>query len=257
MSGEVEILKDFEPVLLEDISEVKLLDRMDTKYTFHESWFTEVLKRIQNDYFVLTISGMPFQEYDTVYFDTPDRAMYTAHHNGKLNRFKVRKRTYLSSNIAFVEVKFKNNKGKTSKRRIITDNFKPDLNEKEQAFLREQIPYDPSLLTVSAGNSFRRITLVNKNKTERATLDFDIKLICDEGEQLMQNLIVAEIKRDRYAYNSRLAMTLENMKITYPSMSKYCMAVAYLGEQIKQNRFKEQLLTFNHIRNDHKSAAIT
>ncbi|MFZ5942081.1 MAG: polyphosphate polymerase domain-containing protein [Bacteroidota bacterium] len=255
MSGEEQILGEFEPIGLEDISGVRLMDRIDTKYTFHESWFPEVLKRISRDYFVLTVASMPYQEYHTVYFDTPDRKMYTAHHNGKLNRYKVRKRIYLNSDIAFVEVKFKDNKGKTSKRRILTRNFTPTLNDEEKNFLKEQIPFDPGTLTVSAGNSFKRITLVNRDKTERATLDFDIKLICDEGEQEMQNLIVAEIKRDKYAYSSKIARTLESMKITSSSMSKYCMAVAYLGNQIKQNRFKEQLITFNHIRNDLKSVA--
>lgn len=255
MSGEEQILRQFEPVGLEDISAVRLLDRIDTKYTFHESWFPEVLMRIMQDYYVLTIASMPYQEYNTVYFDTPDRSMYTAHHNGKLNRYKVRKRIYLNSDIAFVEVKFKDNKGKTSKRRILTRNFDQTLNDEEKIFLKDQIPFNPDTLTVSAGNSFKRITLVNKDKTERATLDFDIRLICDKGEQEMQNLIVAEIKRDKYAYNSKIAQTLESMKITSSSMSKYCMAVAYLGDQIKQNRFKEQLITYNHIRNDYKSAA--
>ena len=44
--------------------------------------------------------------------------MYLAHQNGRVIREKIRVRTYVSSGLTFLEVKNKNNKGRTDKKRI-------------------------------------------------------------------------------------------------------------------------------------------
>ena len=44
------------------------------------------------------------------------------HQNKKLNRYKIRQREYLISDISFFEIKFKSNKGRTIKKRIKTKN---------------------------------------------------------------------------------------------------------------------------------------
>ena len=44
--------------------------------------------------------------------------LYHDHHNGKLNRYKVRRRRYIDTDTEFLEVKLKNNKKRTIKSRI-------------------------------------------------------------------------------------------------------------------------------------------
>ena len=43
--------------------------------------------------------------------------MFHNHHNGKLNRYKIRFRDYINTKNSFLEVKFKTNKGETIKSR--------------------------------------------------------------------------------------------------------------------------------------------
>ena len=89
--------------------------------------------------------------------------MFIAHHNGKLNRYIIRRRSYVSSGISLLEVKFNNNKGRTIKKRITSD-FQPDnFSEQENAFLQELTPFSGNESHPSLINNFLRITLVNKN----------------------------------------------------------------------------------------------
>ena len=53
-----------------------------------------------------------------LYFDTDDYEMYRMHHAGRTVREKIRVRTYLDSLDTFLEVKNKNNHGRTKKKRI-------------------------------------------------------------------------------------------------------------------------------------------
>ena len=78
----------------------------------------EILDRIHDRYFVQFNEGRRIADYNTLYYDTPDLKMYIAHHDRKLNRQKLRARIYVDSGIAFCEVKNKNNKGRTKKKRI-------------------------------------------------------------------------------------------------------------------------------------------
>ena len=109
--------------------------------------------------------------YRTDYFDTPELSMYTDHHNGKLNRFKIRQREYVESNIRFVEVKYKSNKGRVIKDRI-EKSYKDQVAFK--GFINSHTPYDPNALSVILTNRFNRLTLVNLKLQERVTLDFNL-----------------------------------------------------------------------------------
>ena len=112
----------FDPIRLDEMNEVKLMNRVDRKYWFHLDRLENLLHSIKNDYFILNIDGQSILPYATSYFDTTQNNMYTSHVNGKLNRYKVRRRTYVSTGISFLEVKFKSNKGKTIKNLIIIKN---------------------------------------------------------------------------------------------------------------------------------------
>src|SRR4051812_18873006 len=97
---------------------VKLMNRTDTKFLFTTDQFETVLNEVAPYYKVLEVNGKRLNHYKTLYYDTSDLALYNKHHNGKLNRYKIRHRTYVESDTGFLEVKFKNNKGRTIKNRV-------------------------------------------------------------------------------------------------------------------------------------------
>ena len=51
-----DILHTFNSISLEEMSKVKLLDRMDKKYMLHADQLPEILALLRNDYFVLEIA---------------------------------------------------------------------------------------------------------------------------------------------------------------------------------------------------------
>jgi hypothetical protein len=91
------ILNKFNPVSLEEIDEVKLMNRIDRKYWFHISTLNLLLEKIVQHYDILEIDGTRLMEYQSTYFDTKESFMYVKHHNRKLNRYKERRRTYITT----------------------------------------------------------------------------------------------------------------------------------------------------------------
>lgn len=126
--------KFLDTIQLEEMEQVKLMNRTDTKYWFHFKHLQELLQEIKNDYFVLEINQKSELPYSTTYYDTLNNSMFLEHHNGKLNRYKVRRRSYVSSEICFLEMKFKNNKGRTIKKRISSGFGNIMFTEKENEF---------------------------------------------------------------------------------------------------------------------------
>ena len=110
-----DILNTFAPISLEQMSGVKLMNRTDTKFVTNIEKLRQLLLLAQRDYYVQEIDGERNQEYDTTYFDTLAFDMYRQHQCGHTNRQKIRFRTYCISGLQFMEVKTKNNHGRTKK----------------------------------------------------------------------------------------------------------------------------------------------
>lgn len=240
------ILDMYLPTSLEEMDNVKLMNRVDTKFICPPELLPMVLFDNHFDYKVLTINDNRIMPYRTVYFDTPCFNMYTQHQNGKLNRYKVRNREYVSSELHFMEVKFKNNKGRTIKKRIpaeATGNYMP---LKELLFVNENTPYPATELEPKLWNSFNRITLVGNN--ERITVDF---ALCfwntDEGEKKCLNIAVIEAKQSSRNLQSGIVRTLKENGIRPQNFSKYCMGASVLYDHLKSNRLKSKHLIIKKI----------
>ena len=120
-----EAIGRMDAVSLEEMSSVSLMNRIDTKFVTDVGRLRNVLEdALEAGYRVCEISGQRLMSYASVYYDTPDLKMYTAHRNGKKTRQKVRVRTYLIDNESFLEIKRKNNRGRTKKKRIGIPNDK-------------------------------------------------------------------------------------------------------------------------------------
>lgn len=234
------LLDLFETISLEQMDKVSFQKRSDTKYVFHINLLEAFLKDISTHYRLLIVNNSGYQKYKTVYFDTPSFAMFQQHHNGLRNRYKVRTRQYVNSNLSFLEVKVKDNKGITSKNRIRINGLDQNILEKEFEFLNGKSPFSPSDIEESIKNEFSRITLVNKKTPERITIDWNLSYISKNNRERLAipNACVLEIKRNLNAKNRALDKILKDFKI-YPSkFSKYCMGVSLMEPSLKINRFK-------------------
>jgi len=184
----------FEPISLKEMDTVKLMDRTDTKFTFTENELEKVLLMVKDDYKVLEVEGKRQSAYKTLYYDTDNLKMYLNHHNGHLNRYKIRHRTYVDSDTGYLEVKFKNNKGRTIKERI-KKKLTPMNWEKDTGdFLLAKTPFSPEVLKPTLWVNYKRITLVSKNNTERVTIDVDLEFINEGLTQNLNSLVIAEVK---------------------------------------------------------------
>ncbi len=235
--------EDFETITLAEMSEVRLMNRTDSKFLAHISRIAGVLQRAVPFYYIQRIEGVAASHYGTRYFDTEDLFFYREHHNRRLCRQKVRVRTYLDSLLSFLEVKNKNNKGKTRKLRIRVDENLPETFRTEDSinFLEEMVPFSARELLPSLDNDFYRITLVNKEKTERITMDFDLRFknLRTGGTFHLPEVVVVEIKQDGNLPSKMQQLLLES-RIHRRSFSKYCMGIVLTDPHVKQNRFKRK-----------------
>lgn len=237
-----EILKAFEKVSLSDLDKVKLMNRTDSKFCMRIELLPSVLEELRSNYAVLEIDGVVVFNYDNTYFDTADNRMFLAHHNGKRNRHKIRVRNYVESELNFLEIKFKNNKGRTIKDRVVKQHFVPEFTDTEVAFLEENCPYKGEYLEPKINSFFKRFTMVNKDFTERVTVDVALGFRKDDKELILEKLAVIEIKQSKMANTAEIVKVLQRRKIQQHGFSKYCVGRSLLEDDIKKNNFKPLML---------------
>ena len=195
--------------------------------------------------------GKRIAHYNTLYYDTPDAQMYVAHHDRKLTRQKLRARIYCDTGAAFCEIKNKNNKKRTKKKRIPIEvsQFGDMLAYTEaRTFVTEKLHYEVSSLIPQVENEFDRITLVNKGRTERLTIDSDIRFINRHTglSAAVPDLVIIELKQDGNipSFFKRVLLAL---RIKPKRISKYCLGTVLTNPEIKANRFKRKLRYINKL----------
>ena len=237
----VDLLTRFEPITLEEMKGIKLMNRIDTKFVTTRSRLMLLLDLAMGEYRVQQTKGERNIPYRTTYWDTDDFDMYRVHQTGHCGRQKLRFRTYVNSDLQFMEVKTKNNRGRTKKKRIQVDDMNLDDADK-LAFLKQHLRYDVDTLRPAIQNEFRRITLVNRAKTERLTIDNALRFnnLVSGQQRDMGDLVIIELKRDGLCYSPVLNMLLQ-LRIMPHGFSKYCMGSAMTNPLLPVNRFKPKL----------------
>ncbi len=241
----VALLGAMQPIDLSEMKGIKLMNRIDTKYLAAEEDLVHVLEKALEDYRAQEIDGRRIGSYDTIYYDTDDLDMYTLHHNKKLQRQKIRTRTYVDSGIAFLEIKNKNNRGRTKKVRtsIGLGDFRDFKgNEAAKDFIYNESKYPLRMISPHVRTSFNRITLVNNRKTERLTVDMDLKFEnLRTGERTeLPGVVIIELKQDGLVHSEMKDILLE-LRIPRQNISKYCVGTALTNPGVKSNRFKEKI----------------
>ncbi len=258
-----EILTTYDPITLAEMKGIRLMNRTDTKFVTTAARLECLLEMAGDAYYAQDIFGKRMAPYYTVYYDTEDCAMYNVHHTGHANRQKLRIRSYVDSGHNFLEIKTKNNHKRTKKRRVLVEGFDPmhpqydlifdgDRPEGEAVctdFMHQYLGYDPRTLHEQLENRFDRITLVNKQKTERLTIDSNLRFHnlttgCDTS---FDGIVIIELKRDGLAYSPILEM-LRRLRIKPMGFSKYCMGSALTNDRLRVNRFLPRLHQIDKLR---------
>jgi hypothetical protein len=239
-------LRHFAPISLEEMDRVKLLDRIDTKYVITLDLLEESLTALQDQYKVLAIEGILVHPYETLYYDTPDYRLYRMHHSGRQNRFKIRFRKYVNSDLAFFEIKSKTNTHRTIKKRVPVERIMETLNDPLITFIASHTPgafhhYVPVLRVF-----FNRITLVNNLVNERLTIDTDIRYISNGKEKIIERMVIVEVKQEKQSI-SPFHQFMQGKRQRGNYISKYCLGVVCMNSEVKRNRFKGRLNTLNKL----------
>ena len=232
----MDILQCFTPISLQEMDNVKLLNRTDTKFIFNSATLHTFLESCSTDYKILTINNKTISSYRTLYFDTTSFDFYNHHHNGKGNRFKVRIRKYVDSKLCFLEIKNKI-KGRTIKTRKTIDDFENQLSNDSLEFITSVI-HDLKPLEKKIWNSFDRITLTNEELKERLTIDLNLSFEIDGEKRTLNDVVICELKQERVNRSSPAFTLLKSLHIRPSRISKYCIGAGTLFHQLKKNRFK-------------------
>ena len=238
------------PISLAEMKEVRLMNRVDTKFLVTSAQLIDILRGVCGQYYAQEVEHHRLSPYRTLYYDTPELTMYRIHHDRHLVRDKVRVRTYVDSDLTFCEVKHKTNKGRTKKKRVElkTENGAWKAISSLSAFNETfdeagfQLPYPVERLLPQLETVFDRITLVNFEKTERLTIDCNLCFnnVATGADASMDSLVVMELKQDGRA-RSLLKEVLFDLRIKPFKISKYCIGTCMTRPEVKQNRFKKKL----------------
>ncbi|MFN0031346.1 MAG: polyphosphate polymerase domain-containing protein [Flavobacteriales bacterium] len=243
-----EILSGFRPITLAEMDGVQLMNRTDTKFMFSKKQLAEMLPDLVGVYSALEVEGVRQSRYETLYYDTEDFFHYIQHQNGKIHRYKIRKREYVESSISFLEVKEKNNKGRTFKSRIKLKEMVPVIDERGQGFVNEKA-HNTHALVPKIWNSYNRTTLVDTVAGERVTLDTDLAFYYNNQRISLDDFVIAEVKQDGANRHSRFMKHMKRQLHRPEGISKYCLGVALLYPEVKSNNFKEKILRIKKITN--------
>jgi hypothetical protein len=237
---------------LNEMDEVKLMNRCETKYVFSSEKISGILSLLVAKYRVLEIDKVRSFRYHTTYLDTTDLLFYMQQVRGKLDRFKIRYRLYESTRKSFLEIKKKTNKNRTIKWRIETSSNTNSSDESANSFIKEYSPCRLTDLQPALINGFSRITLVGKEFRERITIDYDLSFTSPEGKNLaFPFLAIAEIKREKNNSYSPFGIIMRQIGIHPNNFSKYCIGSVLVRDMPRQNLLKRNILQIKKIENEY------
>jgi hypothetical protein len=235
------LLNKFTSIDLDGMENYTLMKRAETKFLMNYSQFVHFIEACDDRFFILEIDAKRTHHYSSRYFDTDQLKSYYDHHSGKVKRYKVRFRKYDSSAACFVEFKQKTAKGVTLKQRCVST-WKKELGQEDLSYLKtlqKSISFDKFKSSLS--NDFDRITLLDKENSERMTFDLNLKFNHQGKVQDISKVVIVELKQEKKGI-SAFSNLLSKQGIKSTSFSKYCTGIALLNPKVKKNNFKKNLV---------------
>jgi hypothetical protein len=253
----IDCLKWFSPISLDQLnSSMSFLERVDVKYLVHASELQDIISRLQDSFYVLSIKDNSIFHYDNVYMDTKEYDFYYQHEDGTTPRTKIRTRHYIESDIAFFEFK--------QKEKRVTRKFRYQCDVSEHGMMsNESIRFysgvyqsmnsaaPTHIIFPAMGTRYQRFTLCSKNNDERLTIDFNIHLYDTRNPEKapihLKNLAIIESKSnstDCLSHHVLKELGIEEAK----SCSKYCLGMYYHHVASRWSVFQHSINTIEAIR---------
>jgi VTC domain len=245
VSADLALVRRFSPISLSELNtKAEMLRRRDNKYVIERPVMQDALEEFIEHFDVLEINGQRTFNYDTCYFDSPDFECYRDHHRGRRQRIKVRIRNYVESDLCFVEVKLKDKRGETIKKRLAHDPSRSQeldgraidfVQSCHSSLYKRAFPYQ---LERAMDMRYKRVTLVAKDGGERMTIDNKLCFMSGSSTQHVgDDKFIVETKS---ANGNGIADKVLRSLHRHPSKhcSKYCTATAMMNADVKSNNFK-------------------
>ena len=235
----IEEAADFQVAAPELVERRALLQRIDRKFLLGGRALPPLFDDLRSGYVLLLAAGCRWAHYESVYFDTPERALFHAHRRDLRPRYKIRIRHHVDRRLSFLEIKQKERSGRTTKTRIDLPFAAAGLTGREFQFIEAYAPVSAAKLVPCVSVSFRRLTLLGRDAHERLTIDRCLQLSDGVRTEKLPHVVVAEVKQQRRATAGAVATLLAH-QAQEASVSKYCLATALLAP-VPANVFKPAL----------------
>ena len=234
----------FDPISLAALnSKAEMLERLDNKYVVDAAVLRRAICEFAEHFDILEIGGRRAFTYETCYFDDARRQSYFDHHQGRRQRAKVRIRKYIEAGLCFVEIKLKDKRGVTIKKRLSYDAGKfGTLDAAALAYIQntyfehygQAFPHELSRVV---DMRYVRMTLVAKEGGERMTIDGQLRFFDPTSSHAVDDVVF--ILETKSARGNGIADRILRRLHQHPTKhcSKYCAAIAVLNEGTKHNRF--------------------
>jgi hypothetical protein len=234
----------FDPIGLAALnSKAEMLERLDNKYVLDAAILRGAVAKLIVHFDILEIEGRRAFTYDTCYFDDADWQSYFDHHQGRRRRAKVRIRKYVEARLCFVEVKLKDKRGTTVKRRLPYDPVKFGVLDEtalayvHRAYFDQYGQQFPHALTRTIDMRYVRMTLVAKEGGERMTIDGRLRFFAPGSSHSVDDdrFILETKSANGNGIADRILRGLHQHPVKH--CSKYCTGVAILNRSAKHNKF--------------------
>jgi hypothetical protein len=176
--------------------------RKDNKYLVPLDELGSLMEDLGDEHDVLEIEGERRFDYESTYFDTPALRCFRDHIHDRRPRFKARTRCYVTTGDCYFEVKVKQEDDETAKRHVDHDpdrraSLLPAARKLIDEVLAECGFDSPETdLSTSLVTAFQRVTVVARDRPERTTFDFEVRLTAPDGAEarLAGQYAIAETK---------------------------------------------------------------
>lgn len=238
-----ESLAGFAPISLDELNgKAAMLERLDQKYIVPADRFRPAFEAFAELFDVLEIDGKRSFTYATRYFDDGEQRAYYDHHQGRRKRCKIRVRDYIDAGFSYLEVKLKDKRAVTVKKRLRLDGPVSELDRRCLDFV-ESCHRDlygtrfGRLLRPVIGMQYERMTLVAREGGERMTIDTGLRFAAgNEARDVAPEMFIIETKSARGNGIADKIMRRFHLQPT-SRCSKYCVGMAALGQVRQRNRF--------------------
>ncbi len=240
------VLQGFAPITLDDINKhAKLMERKESKYLTTKPGLVNILKMLQENYYLLEIKNFRLFLYDNMYMDSKQLAFYHDHENSKEGRIKFRKRKYVDTGATYIEYKVKANTITDKKRVKLDADIFEQLDAKSKEFFKELYKGGKEIfLLPTMQTTYQRITLCNKVTEERLTIDLNLVFSDPRDTKApsfkVNDFVIIELKQAPDATDETCKEIItSNGAVLAEGCSKYCLGLIYFNKVDKMTHFQK------------------